>query len=86
MAAKGQNIFNASDFKAKCLAILDKMERRGMTIAILKRGRPVAELRPITKEASTSPQQSLIGSVKIVGDILSPIGSDEELSLEEDLL
>jgi prevent-host-death family protein len=36
----------ASEFKAKCLAILDEVERTGEPVTILKRGRPVARLLP----------------------------------------
>src|SRR5206468_12115818 len=35
-----------SEFKAKCFAILDKVEGTGEPVTILKRGRPVARLLP----------------------------------------
>lgn len=35
---------NASDFKARCLALLDQVQETGERIVILKRGRSVAEL------------------------------------------
>ena len=37
---------NASDFKARCLAILDRVSATGERIVTLKRGQPVAELCP----------------------------------------
>ena len=37
---------NASDFKARCLAILDEVRETGLVVTILKHGKPVAELRP----------------------------------------
>lgn len=37
---------NASDFKARCLALPDQVQETGERIVILKRGRPVAELLP----------------------------------------
>ena len=37
---------NASDFKARCLALLDRVQETGERIVILKRGRPVAEPSP----------------------------------------
>jgi prevent-host-death family protein len=35
---------NASEFKAKCLAILDEVAQTGQPVTILKRGRPIAQL------------------------------------------
>lgn len=43
----------ASEFKAKCLAILDEVERTGETVTILKRGRAVAVCcRPFQQRAA----------------------------------
>ncbi len=60
---------NASDFKARCLALLDEIAERGEEITILKRGRPVARLVPVLPE--TYPQLSLRGTVDILGDIVN---------------
>jgi antitoxin (DNA-binding transcriptional repressor) of toxin-antitoxin stability system len=68
MKIKGRT-FTATEFKAKCLRILDDLEPQG--IIILKRGRPVAKVMPI----STRQNEKLIGSMKgkivITGDIFS---------------
>ena len=63
---------NASDFKAKCLALLDQVERTGEEITVLKRGRPVARLLPVPPTTKGLPQHSLLGTVRVVGDILAP--------------
>ena len=63
---------NASDFKARCLAILDRVRDTGEHVVILKRGRPVAELWPPTGSTATSPQLELAGTVTVVGDIIGP--------------
>jgi len=63
---------NASDFKAKCLAILDEVGSSGEVVTILKRGRPVAQLVPPMYGDSAYPQSELSGSVQIHGDIVSP--------------
>lgn len=63
----------ASEFKAKCLAILDDVERTGEPITILKRGRPVARLVPPARGEGKYPQDALKGTVKILGDILEPV-------------
>ena len=59
----------ATEFKAKCLALLDEVEERGGTITVTKRGRPVAALRPVKKKRWKSPEGAWIGKVEIVGDI-----------------
>lgn len=63
----------ASEFKAKCLAILDEVERTGEPVTILKRGRPVARLVPPASGQGKYPQESLHGTVEILGDILEPV-------------
>ena len=64
---------SASDFKAKCLALLDEVKRTGEVVTILKRGKPVAQLVPPVPRESVFPQQSLIGTVQIRGDIIEPV-------------
>ncbi len=63
----------ASEFKAKCLAILDEVERTGETVTILKRGRPVARLLPPVPAEGRYPQHALFGTVRISGDIIEPV-------------
>lgn len=63
---------NASDFKARCLAILDRVSETGERVVILKRGRPVAELWPPTQGRAEHPQTELKGTVTVVGDIVGP--------------
>ncbi|MDE0419632.1 MAG: type II toxin-antitoxin system Phd/YefM family antitoxin [Gammaproteobacteria bacterium] len=63
---------NASEFKARCLAILDRVQATGERIVILKRGRPVAEVGPTNASAAEYPQMELKGTVTVVGDIVGP--------------
>ena len=68
---------NASDFKARCLAILDRVQATGERVIILKRGRPVADLLPASRTHAEYPQLELKGTVIVVGDIVEPAGSEE---------
>ncbi|MCZ0934778.1 MAG: type II toxin-antitoxin system Phd/YefM family antitoxin [Gemmatimonadetes bacterium] len=68
---------NASDFKARCLAILDRVRDTGERIVILKRGPPVAELLPPSHSASDFPQEELRGTVTVHGDIVAPAIPEE---------
>jgi len=64
---------NASYFKARCLAILDRVRETGERIVILKRGQPVAELWPPSQAKSRHPQAELKGTVTVIGDIVGPV-------------
>ncbi len=69
---------NASEFKAKCLAILDRVLETGEGVLILKRGRPVAQLVPPVVSESSFPQRDLEGTVQTSGDIVSPALPEED--------
>ena len=43
-------MIKASEFKAKCLALMDEVERTGESVVITKNGKPVAELVPHRKQ------------------------------------
>jgi prevent-host-death family protein len=58
----------AAQFKAQCLALLDRVGPEG--IVITKHGKPVAKLVPIATE-TTDLIGSLKGKLTIKGDILS---------------
>ena len=73
---------NAAEFKAKCLAILDEVAEQGESVMILKRGKPVAQLIPPSPCAHQFPQQELMGSVSILGDVVSPTLPAEEWEAE----
>jgi len=61
----------ATEFKAKCLAMLDEVDRLGGTITVTKRGRPVAVLQRSPKKAWKNPAGRWEGLVEIVGDIVN---------------
>ena len=75
---------NASDFKARCLALLDEVQASGESITILKHGRPVAEVRPVSPPVVEYPPRALRGTVIICGDIVKPTLDDHEIDLERD--
>ena len=69
---------NASDFKARCLAILDRVHETGERVVILKRGKPVAELSRVVSEGNLYPQSELEGTVIIAGDVMEPVFPEEQ--------
>ena len=69
--AMGQ-VVKASEFKAKCLALMDEVARTGKSVTITKNGKPVADLVP-HRSPKRSPLGIWKGKVIIKGDIISPI-------------
>lgn len=69
MGAKSKDrIVPAGEFKAKCLAILDEVERTGRSFVVTKRGRRIARVVPFA-----TGRRSLLGSVLHEEDLLSPV-------------
>jgi prevent-host-death family protein len=48
----------ATEFKAKCLELMDRVAERRESFVITKRGKPVARLVPVERK----PQDSIFGS------------------------
>lgn len=63
----------ASEFKAKCLKLMDEVAETGASVVITKNGKPVSRLVPYVEKPKT-----LFGiledSVEIKGDIVAPLG------------
>ncbi|MBM3545446.1 MAG: type II toxin-antitoxin system Phd/YefM family antitoxin [Alphaproteobacteria bacterium] len=78
----GPKTVAAGEFKAKCLALMDEVERTGQPLVITKRGRPVARLVPEIA-ASQSLFGSMRGSAVILGDIISPLDEPWEALSDE---
>jgi prevent-host-death family protein len=68
----------AAEFKAKCLAVLDRVYERGETVTITKHGRVVARLVP-PDEAEERPWLRLRGTVLWHGDQFAPVVDEDEV-------
>ena len=53
-------VLPAGEFKAKCLAVLDEVERRRRTVVVTKRGRPVAQVVPLPDAKGSTLRGSLV--------------------------
>ena len=71
--------FKASEFKAKCLKIMDEVAATGEPVVITKHGVPVAQLVPAVRKPETL-FGALKGSILYMGDVISPV--DEEWNAE----
>ena len=67
----------ASEFKAKCLRLMDEVATSGVPLVITKNGRPVAQLGPIVSRPPTLAGAHK-GEITILGDIVEPLGGDWE--------
>ena len=63
---------SAANFKANCLRLMDEVAQRRTPIVITKRGKPVAKLVP-ADDGPIDIFGRMAGTVKICGDIISPI-------------
>jgi len=74
-----------SEFKAKCLAVLERVRSTKKPIRVTRFGKPVAEIVPPT---SVEERSSWIGSMKnsmrITGDIVSPATDEDEWEVLRD--
>ena len=64
-------VVTATEFKAKCLSLLDEIEQRGTAIMVTRRGRPVAVLGPVPGAKWKSPRNSWAARGRIAGDIVN---------------
>ena len=65
-----------SEFKAKCLALLEQVQKTKKPIRVTRFGKPVAEVVPPSQTRTTDWMGSMKGKSKILGDIIAP-ASDE---------
>lgn len=65
-------VMKASEFKAKCLKLMDELNEHGGSITITKNGKPVAVLRSVQPRPRTL-WGLHAGEVEILGDIISPV-------------
>ncbi len=72
-----------SEFKATCLAVLERVRRTKNPVLITRFGQPVAEVVP--PSAPPLPKSwvgSMAGTGRIVGDVVSPAGKKSDWEAE----
>lgn len=69
-----------SEFKAKCLALLEEVSKTKTTLRVTRRGKPVADVVP---PAAAPDERDWIGSMasstEITGDIISPVIDTQDI-------
>ena len=74
------HVVKASEFKAKCLKLMDEVAQTGTELIISKNGRPLARLVPYRDKPA-----SLFGidrgKIEILGDIIEPLNVEWEANV-----
>ena len=66
-----------SEFKAKCLSLLEEVEKTKKPLLVTKFGKPIAEVNPPSPK-SRSWLGSMKGEIKFLGDIVSPVFDERD--------
>ena len=73
-----------SEFKAKCLAILEQVNKTKHPVLITRFGKPVAEVVPPSPKSRRDVFGFMLGSVEILGDIVSPTSDPKDWKVLRD--
>ena len=69
-----------SEFKAKCLALLEQVQKTKKPIRVTRFGKPVVEVVPPSPVTDRKDWiGSMTGEMEILGDITSPIIDEQDL-------
>lgn len=79
MSSKPTEIIAISEFKATCLAVLERVRRTGASIIVTKRGEPIAEINP-PSPASTGAGWlgAMRGTATLVDDLVAPVSAPND--------
>ena len=82
-AATAPRTIKASEFKARCLKLMDEVAESGEEIVITKHGRPISKLAPY-REKPKAPFGRHRDIIRIIGDIIEPIDVEWEAESNPD--
>lgn len=73
-----------SEFKAKCLGLIEQVDKTRQPLRITRHGRPIAELIPAGPDRKRKFLGDMAGTVEILGDIVSPVIDLDEFEAYRD--
>jgi prevent-host-death family protein len=73
-----------SKFKANCSALIKQVQETKQSIQITRRGKVIAEIRPVLSGKRANWLGKMKGTVEIVGDIVSPVIDLEDIEVLKD--
>lgn len=84
-AKKGIQKIAISEFKAKCLALLEQVDKTKTPLRVTRRGKPIADVIPAPAESAERDWiGSMTGRMEITGDIVSPVIDTKEIEALKD--
>lgn len=73
-----------SEFKAKCLGLIEQVDKTRQPLRITKHGRSIAEVVPSGPDRKRPFVGDMVGTGKILGDIVSPVIDLDEIEAYHD--
>ena len=73
-----------SEFKAKCLGLIEQVNKTRQPLRITRHGRPMAEVIPAGPDPKRKFLGDMAGTGKIVGDIVSPVIDVDDIEAYRD--
>jgi prevent-host-death family protein len=68
-----------SEFKAKCLGLVEEVRKTRKPIRLTRFGKPIAEVIPTSPEKHPENWLGCMrGTGRIIGDIVSPVGDESD--------
>jgi prevent-host-death family protein len=74
-----------SEFKAKCLSLIDQVQKTKKPLCITRFGKPIAQVGPApAKTGEADWFGSMKGKIEILGDIVSPANDESDWEVLRD--
>ena len=73
-----------SEFKAKCLALLEQVQKTKKPLLVTRFGKPMAQVSPAPPSADPEWFGSMKDEIKILGDIISPANDEADWEVLRD--
>ncbi len=83
MTIHATRTIKASEFKAKCLRLMDEVAATGEGITVTKRGKPIGKFVPM-ETPQRPPWGKYSSQLKFAGDVMSPIDVEWEADANPD--
>jgi prevent-host-death family protein len=73
-----------SQFKANCSSLVEQVRKTKRSIQITRRGKVIAEIRPVPSAERQNWLGRMKGTAEIMGDIVSPVIDLEDIEALKD--
>ena len=73
-----------SEFKAKCLSLLDQVQKTKKPLRVTRFGKPVAEVIPPSPAPAADWMGSMKEEIEILGDIVGPASDENDWEVLRD--